>query len=298
MEKIKVRLYRTEDDNYNELWKEVGGKRFFARHVFGPPVWYYVCDPLGYCELDYPCKENKVFVICDQYGNELFESSNAPDSEPFLTLEQTAKEVWKSCGIEAKKNGLNNWLLSYLTKENLAKDPERTQFCPEDNWVYCWHETVERIPVKKFEYLGSRYCIWKLVQKHLYCDCTWDAYAAASANVDWEYPMYDCWFGEVFEPVYGPMYGKYEAIQMLKKVFSECYGTKNLSIVRDTFAGPHERKLTHAEAAEYLIDKDLSRKHVDELVRREYEKPSFYTNSRAIQKDYPDCKLDYSFRYW
>ena len=92
METIKVKLVYTEDDSYNELWREVGGKRrYFARHVYGKPIWYHVCDPLGYRELDYPCK-NIVFAVCNAYGRALFQDSNLPEySNPFPTLHQAAR---------------------------------------------------------------------------------------------------------------------------------------------------------------------------------------------------------------
>ena len=62
----KVQLYMTENDCYNELWKVVGTKnRFFCRHVFGKfKTWYYVCDPLGYCELDHPADDIE-FIVTD-----------------------------------------------------------------------------------------------------------------------------------------------------------------------------------------------------------------------------------------
>lgn len=302
MKTVKVRLYQTENDAYVELWKVVGTKgKFYARYVCGKPVWYHVCDPLGYCELDYPCSDEMVFIICDQTGKPLFKDSNKKElSNPFRTLAEEAKLAWRDYGF-AIRRGLNNWLLSYMTQENLAKDPTNTQFCPKENWVYCWSDILERVRVGEFQYLGSQYYIWKITRKHRYCDCEWYEYVAAEKDMDWEWPYYIEHYGEYFEPVMGPMYSEYEALQLVGAALAEYYGCKSLSIVKEDpwNQTPYERKMNTKEAAEYLISQNLSREYVDGIIKDITQAGGdvkFYTSSQDILKDYPECRL--SSRLW
>lgn len=295
MEKIKVRLHVHENDDYNELWKEVGGKRYFARHTHMGSVWYYVCDPLGYCELDYPCEPELTFIVCDQEGNGLFEDSNAT-SFVFPTLEGAAKQKWEEVKDKYPTTPhLRDWLLSYMTPENLAKDPVNTQFCPEENWMWCWYDRVGHVAVETFIHLGEEYCVWRVLYQHRYCDCHWSAYLAGPKQMDWEYPWFIRHFGDSFMPDYGPMYSRREAIQMIRDALKEIYEGKNLSEIQSTGWGVYERKLGYGQAAERLINGDLSREHVDKVIVAERETKHFYTSRADMERDFPGYKPDLSY---
>lgn len=298
MERIKVRLHTHENDDYNELWKEVGGKRYFARHTYMGSVWYYVSDPLGYCELSHPCEPDITFIVCDQDGNELFEDSNATDFV-FPTLEGAAKQKWEEVKDKYPlTTHLQDWLLSYMTPENLAKDPVNTQFCPEDNWKRCWHDRVDHTAVEKFTYLGELYCIWAITYQHRYCDCRWVEYLAGPEGMDWEYPWFIHHFGDSFTPDYGPMYSRNEAIQMISDALKEIYGGTNLSEIQSGCCGAYERKLSYSQAAERMIDGDLSREHVKQVIEQEREHHGFYTSKSDMERDFPGYRPDYNYRFW
>lgn len=297
MEKIKVRLFLPENDSYNEVWSEVGGKRYFARHTYCGSVWYYVCDPLGYCELDHACGDDLTFVVCDQQGNPLFESSNAWGAS-FPTLEGAAKIEWqKICNRYPTRKGLNDWLLSYMTPANLAKDPGRTQFCPLDNWTAFWFDYVEHKAIHEYEYLGEKYCIWALTYQHLFCECRWVTYYAGVKDMDWDYPSFIRWFGDWFEPVYGPMYSKSEAIKLLAQKVQDVYGRSHVSEIYIGYGDQaFERKLGCRDTAERLINGDLTRVHIDDMLEHGWD-VHFYTSAAEMERDYPGYVPDYG-RVW
>lgn len=307
MEKIKVRLYCPEDDCYNELWKEVDGKRYFARNVWHGSTWYYVCDPLGYRELDYPCEDELIFVVCDQGGNRLFENGNAINF-CFPSLEQAARQRWDECKYKylthANHAPLSDWLLSHMTPENLAKDPVRTQFCPSDNWTACWYEEVKHEAVEEFEYLGDRYCIWAITYKHLFCDCGWVSYFAGAADMDWEYPSFVCWFADSYDASadnFGPMYSKRKAVELVSDALKTIYDdAPSLSMILTYAWIPEgiERSMSYRDAADFLIGNDLSRTHVHAVVEEERLHPQFYSSIAAIRKDYPHYRPDFNTNIW
>lgn len=301
---IRVQIDRHENDCYVEVWKVVGERKYFARYVYGRPIWYFVCDPHGYCELDHACPDSYVFIVCDQRGKELFRSSNGDPNSSFPTLSACIKEEWQKIhgDLGACRDGFRDWLLSYMTPENLAKDPETTQFCPEDNWVWCWHDRVEAKSVCDFEYLGEPYCIWAVTYKHRYCDCVWVEYLSGNKHMDWEYPWFMEHHGYCFpQHTHGPMYSRSQAIEIVSAALKEIYETDySLSYVNEqSWDGlPHEQKMTVRAAAEKLIGNDLSRKNVDTLTTAEWDCRHFYAKTSLAKAVYPDLVVDYHSRLW
>lgn len=298
MEPIKVRLYRTEDDNYNELWKEVGsrGGRFFCRHTFrGAGLWYHVCDPLGYCELDYPVDDEQVFVVCDSDGNPLFEDSNGRGS-PFPTLEAVCKAEWAKLPWASQlpdANGFSDWCLSYMTPYALEADPDRTQFCPAENWVHCWHENIHTEVKHTFDYLGTKYAIWEVVCRHLYAPIEWAEYFSGPLDLDLEYPGWIMHHGTEYNHTeVGPMFSRRQAISLVADALTEAYpGQGHFSTVENNGWGAYERRYSKREAAELLLGGNLSRAAVAQVindVRANTMKVRFYLSSEAIRADYPD----------
>lgn len=305
MKEIKVKLYRTMDDCYVELWKVVGERsKFYARYVYGRPMWYFVSDPLGYCELESPCPDDYVFAVCDPNGDRLFTDSNGTEnSHPFLTLEEKTRQVWRSKNRPIAEESLNDWLLSYMTPENLAKDPDRTQFCPDLNWTACWHEIIGHEPLEEYQYLGETYCIWAVTHKHLYCDCVWLEYVAGRKDMDWEYPHFIECFGSWFNPINGPMYSMRKAADYAVEVLKEIYGEQTcLSRIIEGWHGFYERKMRLRDAAEFLVGKDLKVESVLAAVKKERENPSFFTDDAegraAMEAKYPGYQPDRSFKWW
>lgn len=172
MQSKKVQLYMTENDSYNELWRVVGTKtKFFCRHVFGGQgIWYYVCDPLGYCELSHPADDIE-FTVCDANGKALFKSSN--QTKPFPTFEATIKEKWE----EIKKTisyhdykDWKKWLLSFKDPALYAKEIKE-MYGYDENWLYCRTKYTHAtdIPGSEFTYLGSSYKLARVFYEHTVC---------------------------------------------------------------------------------------------------------------------------------
>lgn len=301
MPSFKVKPRIPTNDCYVEVWQVVDEKKYFARYVCGQPVWYFVCDPFGYCELDHPCPDDYIFEVCDQDGNVLFKDGNGEENRhPFVDLETKAKQVWLSIQNKHKtEDGLNDWLLSYITPENLAKDPATTQFCPADNWTTCWYDRIGHESVFDYEYLGEKYCIYAITCKHRYCDCVWIEYMAGAKDMDWEYPYFIKYFGSWFNPIYGPMYSERKAVEYVEEALKLIYGdVSSLSIIRTGWCGPYESKVRLWDAAKHLIGKDLSCEHVWAVVRAEREKPTLYTKAEDMERDYPGYKPDHSWKWW
>lgn len=203
MRKIKVKLYANENDNYVELYKVISGDtkcKYFARYTYGGDdgIWYFVADPLGYCELDYVCSNEYVFTVCDQNGKELFNDSNGEIKNPFPTLERKAQLVWQTIkdGYPSKRNGLTDWLLSFLTKE-VSESKLKDLPCHEANWPH-WYDEVDKEIIHRFDHLGENYAIYKVTKTHRYCEANWITYYAGLEHMD-EYTDYVKWYGDWFD---------------------------------------------------------------------------------------------------
>jgi len=182
---VRVKIYAMENDDYNELYKVIGEKHYFARHTYYGGEWYFVCDPLGYCELDHPVPENYTFVVCGEGGKELFRSTNADETRIFPSFRQKCKLMAKgyreeNSDIVIREKGHREWLLNYLTGEVLEK--LKGEFCIEENFVWCWNDVIETVPVKEFEWLDMKCGILQRKVKSRYSKAEWFEYVAGTLD--------------------------------------------------------------------------------------------------------------------
>lgn len=301
--KINVKLYAHEDDRYVELYKVIKGDtevKYFARHTStdgDDGEWYFVSDPDGYCELDYSCPGDYIFVVCDSKGKELFRDSNGEIRNPFPTLERKAEMSWLEVmeRYPIRKEGLKDWLLSFLTKEvsdTILKDLP----CHEGNWPQ-WYDEVKREIIHRYDHLGEKYCIYKTARKHKYCDCEWAVYISGFEE-DGEDNGFIKWHGVWFDDsVTGANYSPNEANEVVRKALESLYTEKYVSYLNRTIQGDYEQKMNYRKAADFLLGRNYDRKFVHEVIAKEKENKSFYDNFEAIRKDFPDAKIDYSFNY-
>ena len=304
MKEIKVKLYSHENDCYVELYKVIKGDtkvKYFARNTYSSGddgQWYFVADPLGYCELDHGCPGDYVFIVCDSKGKELFRDSNGEIRNPFPTLERKAELTWNEIMQEypCKKEGLNDWLLSFLTKE-VSKTKLKDLPCHEANWPH-WYNELKREVIRKFNHLGENYCIYKVTSKHKYCECEWINYYSGYEEMD-EYTSYIKWYGACFDDSRtGPNYSRSVAIGVVVKSLENIYSRKyNLSYIRQTNYGDYEQKMSYTQAAEFLLKGDYDRVFVHEVANREKDNKTFYESYEEIRKNFPNVVLDYSFKY-
>lgn len=161
---IKVSLYLPENDHYVEIWKnlrpEIGEPAYFARYTYQDEgTWYYVSDPLGYCELSHPVSKEILFLCCDQAGREYYQYSNA-DPNLLPKFETVVKKEWekakKKLEVMAEPDhkqdfwlslvGLTGdrfkqWLLSFKDPERYGKEIE-AMYGYDENWLYSCREEI------------------------------------------------------------------------------------------------------------------------------------------------------------
>jgi len=304
MREIKVKLFAHENDSYVELYKVISGDtkiEYFARYTYGGDdgEWYFVADPLGYCELDHACNTDYLFIVCDKRGKELFRDSNGEVKNPFPPLERKANLAWQEVVEQypCTREGLNDWLLSFLTKET-AETKLKDLPCHESNWIHAWRNKGSKEVIHTFTHLGENYCIYKVNMAHKYCDCQWASYYAGYEVMD-EYTGYIQWFGDQFDASSrGPNYSANEAgrlvEEMLKTVYPDRY---TLSYLNRTQYADYEQKLNYRQAADALLKKNYDRAYVHQVIANEKEHKTFYDNFTELRKDYPNAVMDLGFRY-
>ena len=306
----RVRLKYPENDSFIELWQEVESPRkFVGRYTGGLGEWVKICDPLGYCEMDYSFGPDEVFIVCDKKGNELFRSRNGDGSAHFNTYEKEAHEQFakyaEEAGLKTKVEdvhamflahyisgnpvgGLNEWLMSY-------QDPDlypQADDYPE-NWTQFDIDTVgEPEVLKTYTYLGETWKIERVHYKHRYCGVEW------SSLFSGEY-----YIGDEFDTTtHGTMYCKRQAAGLLTVAIKANHPNRySVSVVKKLepygSSDPYykERRYKIERAWEYLADGDLHRKHIDKALQEEKAKSHFFGSYEEIQKVYPECVRDWSY---
>lgn len=306
----RVRLKYPENDSYIELWQDVDSPgKYVGRYTGGPGEWVRICDPLGYCEMDYSYGPDDVFIVCDHKGNELFRSRNGDGSSTFNTLEREAHEQFakyaKEAALDVKVEnthamflahyfsgypvgGLNEWLMSYQDPDLY---PEAKDYA--ENWTQFDVDAVgEPDVLKTYEYLGETWKIERIHYKHRYCGVEWDVLYSG------EY-----YIGDEFDRnTHGTMYCRRQAAKLLTDAIKTNHPeTYSVSVVNKVelwgSAEPYykERRYNIERAWEYLAGDNLHREFIDKMVCEERAKTHFFGNSAEVQKAYPDCVRDWNF---
>lgn len=311
MAEYKVKIVKEENDSYVELWALADCKGYVGRLTYGGGCWYHVCDPKGYCELDHIFKAEDVFIVCGPDWTELFRSSNGDGTAGFNTLRQEADEQWLRYKEECKAaeivpeneslnlmlhwvtgepaGGLNEWLMTF-------QDPdlyEKARDYPE-NWTMFRTEEIGKVILKTFTFLGRKFEICRIRNRHTVCGVEWDEYWSA-----------DHYIGADFDRNHiGTMYPKREARKIVRDAIRSNFPGKE-RIVAATHMYPNDKdggywyakhvKIT--EAAETLIGQDFHRDHIEKVAEEERKHSSFYLDMDAAEADHPGCVKDYSFRW-
>lgn len=314
----RVQFYSEEDDSYVELWQLVGQKKYIARYTCGPKRWYYVSDPLGYCELDHAIKDDVTIIVCDWNGNELFRTSNAdcsvgfntPKQEAFAQWTKYAKERNPSVSVENQSaqffahwatgtpvGDFNSWLLSF-------QDPDRYEEAKDyaENWLWRRNEQVgEFETLAEYTYLGEIKKIERGHFRHTVCGVEWDEYFAG-----------DYFIGSDFDSSnVGTMYSEAEARRILTAaIVGNFLEARVLSIVR-TYTPFGQNETYHKEervrienAWECIVapdssdgcgPKNLRRSFIDAEAAKERKHSRFFGSFIEIEKVYPDCLRNYNY---
>lgn len=301
MPKIKVKLHRHENDSYNELYKVIEvmegecKEKYFCRNTYGGGIWYFVSDPLGYCELDYACKDDYIFLVCDNSGSVLFEDGNGADiNKAYPTPEKLSKITWGKIKNQYPTiEGLTNWLQSFIAAE--VKETLKNEYCIYENWTVFW--TIEKSidVIETFDYLGEKYNIYKVTKQHKYCSAEWVEYYTGEDGADHYTKYLGAWFDIT---AHGTSYGRHEAEKMVEEAIKNIYDERfSVSSVITGYGMTQERKLKPYQAAEQLLKGNYDRKYVDGIIEQERNKKTFYKGITEIRKEHPDCMADYSYRF-
>lgn len=326
---IKVRKHADENDSFVELWKVLdhvkGEPEYYGRYTYGfEGTWYYVADPLGYCELDHPVKDDVVFICCDENGNECVRYSNV-DKNPLPTFKAFMQEKWKEfcSNIESNQtdmtkeffalcyNGestrkLNQWLLTFKDP-GLYKKEIDDMFGYDINWTSCNCSTEiawEAVPNTEFEYLSHKYQFTKVTNKHDICGAEWFEYVCTDApfvveerigtNKTWIKQYYGC-LGDWFDKsVTGKMIdvrtAKELVIAELLKIYPKEKKYSSLLYVNGNYC--YEK--SYLDVAEALLGKNLYKDEVLKLVKELKERTENIVfirsqeNKEKIKQMYPD----------
>jgi len=310
MAEYRVKITEEENDSYVELWMLENRKGYVGRLTYGAGCWYHVCNPLGYFELDYPFKDDDLFIVCGPDWTELFRSSNGDGTAGFNTLREESKEQWLKYEEEAKTGvavennsanffrhwatgepagGLNEWLMSFQDP-NLY--PEANDY-PE-NWTMFRNEKIGETVLKKFSFLGRPFEIVAIHHRHQICGVEWDEIWSANEYI-----------GSIFDSkLVGTMYTKRQAMKLAVDAVKSNFPDKNVisAAVYMKLWGEDEgywveRRLKISDAAEKLLACDYHRDHVNRVCEAEREHTGYYPNYEAILADHPDCVKDNRYIY-
>lgn len=325
MEEIKVRIYRSEDDNYIELWKviypEKGKPQYYGRYMFNNEgLWIYVSDPLGYCEWDHDVPNDVVFILCDESGNEYYRYSNA-DKNPLPTLEEVIKAEWnkvkrsiphnsedyKKDFISEVKSGettlsINQWLLSFMDPDIYKKEIEEMNGYSQ-NWLYGTRSgkeiKYEQITGTGFYYLGHKYQFTKVTCKHDVCGVEWTEFKCTDSPCvieEWNHRVksYGYDVGNYFDAKnIGTMYDIQTARKIVNDALVEIYSPQTaqeelLYIRKDSCCTILDR-ISYEKAAEILLGRELHRNKVSELIAAEKLENHFFPteNKESILAENP-----------
>lgn len=317
MKKVRVTLYQSENDDYVELWKVLDQKTkdpaYYGRYTYGDEgTWFYVADPLGYCELDRSVENDVLFICCDENGKECARYTNA-DKNPLPKFKTIMTQKWEAISqqiIHNTENMEKDFLSEYLTGRTTLKinqwlltfkDPDLYEKEIADmngydeNWTDCRKKEIgyESIPGSEFEYLGKKYQFTKRKMRHTVCGVEWVEFVCTDSPyiVDETYGLtYYGYMGNQFdETKTGACLDKTSAMKTVSKELEIIYGCKNVIDFRSVY-DIQSYGLLHA--AEKLLNGDLHKSNVRSVIEAEKEKKSFIPGTTEeldkLRKEHPD----------
>lgn len=314
----EIRLYRTADDCYNELWyeeTEEGKRKFYIRHTCGLPFFAYVCDPLGYCEMDHSVADNVIFIILSEDGErEIFGVSNLHGAN-FPTLEETCRREWNRIKADyphfdenstadwwsqtlgnGTTNICNMWLLTFMDPVQYEKEI-KDMYGYEENWVMRM-KTVGRELIGGFQYLGKDYYIIKEIKEHTVCGKRVIEYWVDDKIILGEWDSHVLFLSDYCEGKPGPMYPEREAVNVVEKALRKIYEEKQISEIHDSYGYIYELFIGYKDAAKRLLNGNYNRKRVCNLIATERQNHSFWcVDDPEIEVKYPGCVRDHSWNY-
>ena len=317
MKEIKVKLYRQEDGNYVELWEVINpqenNSKYYGRYTYHDVgTWYYVADPLGLCELDHVVENDIMFILCGENGDEYFRYSNAEEN-PLPKFKTYMKQKWNEFSKNIKHNienmntnfwsevingettlSINQWLLTFKDPE-LYKKEINDMHGYDENWTSCNYSKeigYESIAETEFEYLGHKYQFVKVTCKHDICGVEWNEFLCTDSpyvmeDIPWikdkTYIRNYGYLGNWFDASnHGAMLDKRTARKLLENELLKIYPIEKSYRSLLYINGIYCYEKSYSDVAEALMNKDLHRKNILDLIKNLKDKTEniVFINSR------------------
>lgn len=247
-EEIKVVKAFDENDSYVETYvyledldKDMEESRYTGRITYGGGTWYdYICGVAdGYCEPNAGAKDDVVYIICKPDGTPIIAAGNGCGCS-FPTAEAYADRWWQGWSfnkrdiypIDSSDENFNSWLLSYRDPADarVAKWLNEAPWnCYKENWIYNRGKVLERKMLADYEYMGTRYYLFRDKVGHEVCKVVYHEYFISTVA---EPKEYDCWrmmgYGYNADKRGGAMSPR-EAKQEVQAMLESMYGKLDFS---------------------------------------------------------------------
>lgn len=143
--------------------------------------WYTVFPSNGYWESSSLVKKTVIFQIVDQKGNVLFEEGNGTP-KTFTPISFYIKDRAKAYGEEHGLVSHEQWV------EKLTSGPAYEEYINNrnyrDNWLYYEIEVIKKKILDSFIYLGYKYTIAEIKQRHRVSGVEFTAYKIQLKDVN------------------------------------------------------------------------------------------------------------------
>lgn len=332
---IKVVKAFEENGSYVETYvyledldKPTEESRYTGRHTYGSGVWYdYICGVAdGYFEPNAGAKDDVVYIICKPDGTPLVAAGNGCGCS-FPTPMEYADKWWQGWSfnkrdiypIDSSDKDFKNWLLSYRDPADarVAKWLNEAPWnCYEENWIYNRGKVLERKMLTDYEYMGTRYYLFRDKVGHEVCKVVYHEYFISTVA---EPKEYDCWrtmgYGYNANKRGGAM-SPSEAKQGVQAMLESMYGKLDFSArPRDTYMNQnmvivdnYSYFKAYSRPAYDVVDRILkkvgtrdayNRKEFTEKLAKEKQelKGKLYTNDKKgieqMAKDHPEITAEH-----
>lgn len=206
---IKIVKAFDENDVFIETYKyledydkDMEESRYTGRITYGGGTW---CDYIsgvadGYFEPNAREKDDVVYIICKSDGTPIIAAGNGCGCS-FPTAEAYAYRWWQGWSfnrrdiypIDSSAENFENWLLSYRDPADarVAKWLNEAPWnCYKENWIYNRGKVLERKMLADYEYMGTRYYLFRDKVGHEVCKVVYHEYFISTVA---EPKEYDCW---------------------------------------------------------------------------------------------------------
>ena len=302
---IKVVKAYDENDSYVETYeyledinKPMEETRYTGRITYGGGTWYdYICGVAdGYFEPNASAKPDVVYIICKPDGTPICVAGNGCGCS-FPTPMEYADRWWKGWSfnrqdtypIDSSDKHFEDWLLSYRDPADarVAKWLNEAPWnCYKENWIYNRGKVLERKMLADYEYMGTRYYLFRDKVGHEVCKVVYHEYFISTVA---EPKEYDCWrmmgYGYNANKRGGAMSPE-QARRDVQQMLENMYGKLDFSArPRDDYMNQNMLLITECEWAEgKVLVRSLPDYDVVDMILRNVGTRDSYNRREFIEK--------------